>query len=49
MTGTALLTLPAYRDELARFDVARLYAATQDRRTAPVCMPSKGRIVDLAG
>ena len=50
MTGTALTPhrlIPV--DELARFDAARVYAATQSRRTAPVAAPHKGRIIDLAG
>lgn len=49
MTGTALIPHPAPADELYRFDVARIYAATQSRRTAPAWAPRKGRIIDLAG
>ena len=49
MTGTALIPRPATDDELFRFDAARVYAATQSRRTAPAWAPRKGRIIDLAG
>lgn len=49
MTSTALIPHTAPVDELFRFDAARVYAAAQQRRTAPVWTPNKGRIVNLAG
>lgn len=51
MTGNALIPVETSRSTpgIDRRDAARIYAATQSRRTAPVAMPTKGRIVDLAG
>lgn len=51
MTGKALVLIETARSpsRIDRRDAARIYAATQSRRTAPVAVPAKGRIVDLAG
>ena len=55
MTGTALIIAtiappaPMVGDWRSSNDAARIYAATQARRTAPAWAPRKGRIVDLAG
>lgn len=55
MTGTALVLtslaplVPMVCEWQSSNDAARIYAATQARRTAPNWAPRKGRIVDLAG
>ncbi len=43
------MPVPPSRPDPARLAAARVYAATQSRRCAPVLRPTRGRIVDLAG